>query len=65
MFSYGKVVADVERAIIETLEKQFSEVLSPLKESKIPALKYVHRLAKKGQFNNLYSVPKEVYLLCF
>lgn len=63
-FSYGKLVADVERSIIEALEKQFSEVLSPLKESKVSPLKYVQRLTKTGQ-SNLYGVPKEVCLLCF
>lgn len=59
-----KVVADAERAVAEALEKQFSEFLSPLKESKISPLKYVQRLTKKGT-SNLYSVPKEVCLLLF
>ncbi|VVB09773.1 unnamed protein product [Arabis nemorensis] len=57
-----KVIADAERALIEALEKQFSEVLSPLKESKIFALKYVQRLTKTGT-SNLYSVPKELGVL--
>lgn len=60
-FLYGKVVADTERAMLEALEKQFFEVLNPLKDSKISALKYVQRLTKKGT----YSVPKEVRFLCF
>ncbi|XP_056846428.1 uncharacterized protein LOC108835716 isoform X2 [Raphanus sativus] len=51
-----EVVADSERAMLEALEKQFFEVLNPLKDSKISALKYVQRLTKKGT----YSVPKEL-----
>ncbi|VVB06878.1 unnamed protein product [Arabis nemorensis] len=57
-----KVVADEERAIVEALEKQFSEVLSPLKENKIIPLKYVQRLTKKDTYD-LYSVPTELGVL--
>ncbi|EOA22210.1 hypothetical protein CARUB_v10002794mg [Capsella rubella] len=60
--SLEKFVADVERDIIEALEKQFSEVLSPLKESKVSAMKYVQKLTKKGH-SNLYTVPKELGVL--
>lgn len=52
---------DTERAMLEALEKQFSEVLNPLKDSKITVLKYVQTLTKKGT----YAVPKEVCFLCF
>ncbi|XP_009122050.1 uncharacterized protein LOC103846803 isoform X1 [Brassica rapa] len=51
-----EVVVDTERAMVEALEKQFYEILNPLKDSKISALKYVQRLTKRGT----YSVPKEL-----
>ncbi|KAL0888189.1 hypothetical protein Bca101_012172 [Brassica carinata] len=54
--SLEEVVADTERLMLEALEKQFSEVLSHVKDNKISALKYVQRLTKKGT----YSVPKEL-----
>nr|VDD34137.1 unnamed protein product [Brassica oleracea] len=54
--SLEKVVVDTERAMLEALEKQFSEVLNPLKDSKITVLKYVQTLTKKGT----YAVPKEL-----
>ncbi|CAN8299058.1 unnamed protein product [Cochlearia groenlandica] len=60
--SLEKVVADTERAMVEALEKQYSEVLSPLTDNKISALKYVHRLTKKGT-SNLYTAPKELGVL--
>ncbi|WZZ22695.1 hypothetical protein YC2023_124082 [Brassica napus] len=54
--SLEEVVVDTERAMVEALERQFYEILNPLKDSKISALKYVQRLTKKGT----YSVPKEL-----
>ncbi|ESQ40995.1 hypothetical protein EUTSA_v10015247mg [Eutrema salsugineum] len=57
--SLERVVADSERVMIEALEKQFSEILSPLKDSKTCPLKYVQRLTKIGT-SHLYSVPKEL-----
>ncbi|KAG5377066.1 hypothetical protein IGI04_041662 [Brassica rapa subsp. trilocularis] len=54
--SLEEVVVDTERAMVEALEKQFYEILNPLKDSKISALKYVQRLTKKGT----YYVPKEL-----
>ncbi|XP_051117593.1 uncharacterized protein LOC127242192 [Andrographis paniculata] len=45
-------IADVEKAVVESLEKQYAEVLSPLKENTtMPmkfGLKYVQKLAKGG-----------------
>ncbi|KAF3563116.1 hypothetical protein DY000_02019333 [Brassica cretica] len=39
--SLEEVVVDTERAMVEALERQFYEILNPLKDSKISALKYL------------------------
>lgn len=42
-------IAEVEKAVVESLEKQYAEVLSPLKENTMPmkfGLKYVQKFAK-------------------
>ncbi|VVB18127.1 unnamed protein product [Arabis nemorensis] len=59
--SLEKVVADAEKAIVEAMEKQFAEILSPLKESKIFGLKIVQKFTKGTP--NPYSVPKELGVL--
>ncbi|CAD5335917.1 unnamed protein product [Arabidopsis thaliana] len=59
--SLEKVVADSEKAIVEAMEKQFTEILSPLKESKIFGLKIVKKFTKGTP--NPYSVPKELGVL--
>ncbi|XP_010519228.1 PREDICTED: uncharacterized protein LOC104798734 [Tarenaya hassleriana] len=56
-----KVAVDAEKAIVEALEKQFAEVLSPLRENKIFGLKYVQKLTK-GTITP-YCVPKELGVL--
>lgn len=56
-----KAVADVERAIIEALGKQYADVLSPLKDYLTPkkfGLKYVQKIANRTV--NAYFVPDEV-----
>lgn len=65
-----KAVADVERAIVEDLDKQYADVLSPLKDNltnKVFGLKYVQKIAKRNV--NVYFVPDEVnfysYFVCF
>jgi len=60
---WKKVVADSEKAIVEAMEKQFTEILSPLKESKIFGLKIVKKFTKGTP--NPYSVPKEVCRLLY
>lgn len=48
-FMYEKAIAEVEKAVVESLEKQYTEVLSPLKENTMPikfGLKYVQKFAK-------------------
>lgn len=57
-------IADVEKATVEALEKQFGDVLLPLKDNltnKILGLKYVQRLSK-GTVNT-YLVPDELGIL--
>ncbi|KAJ4714529.1 Pesticidal crystal cry8Ba protein [Melia azedarach] len=57
-------VADVERAIVEDLDKQYADVLSPLKDNltnKVFGLKYVQKIAKRNV--NVYFVPDELGIL--
>lgn len=54
-------IADIEKAIVEALDKQYADVLSPLKESMAPkkfGLKYVQKLAKRS--TSAYGVPDEL-----
>ncbi|BBH05756.1 hypothetical protein Prudu_017240 [Prunus dulcis] len=58
------VIADVEKAIVEALDKNYGDVLSPLKDNmtnKILGFKYVHKLSGHG--GNMYSVPNELGIL--
>lgn len=57
-------IADVEKAIIESLDKQYADCLSPLKDSltqKIFGLKYVQKFAKRT--GEIYVVPDELGVL--
>ncbi|KAK3017683.1 hypothetical protein RJ639_004050 [Escallonia herrerae] len=57
-------IADVERAILETLDKQYGDVLSPLKENPMQnmfGLKYVQKIAKGNVCS--YTVPVELGIL--
>lgn len=57
-------VADIERAVVEALDKQYADVLSPLKENLTPkkfGLKYVQKLAKRSVCP--YLVPDELGIL--
>ncbi|XP_057442468.1 uncharacterized protein LOC130734157 [Lotus japonicus] len=57
-------IADIEKAIVEALDKQYADVLSPLKESMTPkkfGLKYVQKLAKRSTC--AYVVPDELGIL--
>ena len=56
-----KAIADVEKAIVEALDKQYTDVLAPLKENLEPSkfgLKYVKKLTKRSVCS--YIVPDEV-----
>ena len=57
-----KAIADVEKATFEAVEKQFNDVLAPLKDNltnKIMGHKYVQKLSKGTV--NIYLVPHEVH----
>ena len=56
-----QAISDVEKAIVEALDKQYAEVVSPLKENLAPkkfGLKYMQKLAKRSVCS--YTVPDEV-----
>lgn len=64
VFVLEEAIADVEKAIVEALDKQYADVLSPLKENLAPkkfGLKYVQKLAKRSVC--AYSVPDELGIL--
>ncbi|XP_074308502.1 uncharacterized protein LOC141643306 isoform X1 [Silene latifolia] len=53
------VMADVQNAAVEALEKQYADVLSPLKDNLARlGLKYVQKFAKRA--DSYYSVPSEL-----
>lgn len=57
-----KAIADVEKAVIESLEKQYADVLSPLKDCIAPkkfGLKVVQKLTKRNS-TVPYLVPEDV-----
>lgn len=56
------VVADVQHAAVEALDRQFADVLSPLKDNLATlGLKYVQKLAKRT--DGFYSVPADLGVL--
>ncbi|BBM98900.1 hypothetical protein MPTK1_1g17040 [Marchantia polymorpha subsp. ruderalis] len=60
--SLETAVADVERAIISAIEKQYSDVLTPLKDVMIPkkfSLQYMQKLTRRRSIC-LYSVPSQL-----
>ncbi|KAI3761739.1 hypothetical protein L1987_52160 [Smallanthus sonchifolius] len=63
-FALENAVADIEKAVIEALDKQFADVVAPLKENLTPkkfGFKYVQKLAKRT--TNPYAVPPELGIL--
>ncbi|KAJ4845923.1 hypothetical protein Tsubulata_008403 [Turnera subulata] len=57
-------VADVEKAIVEALDKQYADVLAPLKENLAPkkfGFNYVKKLTKRSVCS--YTVPDELGIL--
>ncbi|XP_021912220.1 uncharacterized protein LOC110825972 [Carica papaya] len=64
IFVLENAIADVEKAIVEALDKQYADVLSPLKENLAPkkfGLKYVQKLTKRSVSS--YAVPDELGIL--
>lgn len=63
-FVLENAIADVEKAIVEALDKQYADVLSPLKENLAPkkfGFKYVQKLTKRSVC--AYTVPDELGIL--
>ncbi|KAJ9166490.1 hypothetical protein P3X46_021237 [Hevea brasiliensis] len=59
-----KAIADVEKAIVEALDKQYANVLAPLKENLTPkkfGFKYVKKLTQRSVCS--YTVPDELGIL--
>lgn len=64
IFALENAIADIEKAIVEALDKQYADVLAPLKENLAPkkfGLKYVQKLAKRSTC--AYVVPDELGIL--
>ncbi|XP_010530236.1 PREDICTED: uncharacterized protein LOC104806846 [Tarenaya hassleriana] len=64
IFVLESAIADVEKAIVEALDKQYADVLSPLKENITPkklSFKYVQKLTKRSVC--AYVVPDELGIL--
>lgn len=60
LFKLPQAVANVERAIIKALQKQYNDILTPLKDSVPKKLgMQVQKLARR-QSTALYSVPAQV-----
>ena len=60
-----KAIADIEKAVIDSLEKQYVDILAPLKDCIAPkkfGLKYVQKLAKRNSMCP-YVVPEDVSFL--
>ncbi|XP_057550627.1 uncharacterized protein LOC130828680 [Amaranthus tricolor] len=63
-FALENAFADVEKPIVEALDRQYSDVLAPLKENLAPkkfGFKYVQKLTKRTVCP--YAVPDEVGIL--
>lgn len=60
-FALENAVADIEKAIVEALDRQYSDILAPLKENLAPkkfGFKYVQKLTKRSPPS--YVVPDEL-----
>ncbi|KAK3155350.1 hypothetical protein QOZ80_2BG0202080 [Eleusine coracana subsp. coracana] len=65
IFVLENAIADVEKAVIESLEKQYADVLAPLKDCIAPkkfGLKVVQKLTKRNSMVP-YSVPEDLGIL--
>ncbi|KAI4388701.1 hypothetical protein MLD38_001006 [Melastoma candidum] len=63
-FVLENAIADIEKAVVEALDKQYADVLAPLKDNLVPkkfGLKYVQKLAKRSVCS--YVVPDELGIL--
>nr|CAB3448038.1 unnamed protein product [Digitaria exilis] len=65
IFVLENAIADVEKAVIESLEKQYADVLAPLKDCIAPkkfGLKVVQKLTKRNS-TVPYTVPEDIGIL--
>ncbi|XP_052141879.1 uncharacterized protein LOC127761609 [Oryza glaberrima] len=65
IFVLENAIADIEKAVIESLEKQYGDVLAPLKDCIAPkkfGLKYVQKLTKRNSVGP-YTVPEDLGIL--
>ncbi|WCJ24715.1 hypothetical protein M5689_006651 [Euphorbia peplus] len=64
IFVLENAIADVEKAIVEALDKQYADVLAPLKENLAPkkfGFKYVKKLTQRSVCS--YTVPDDLGIL--
>ncbi|KAM7253374.1 hypothetical protein ACFE04_008816 [Oxalis oulophora] len=64
IFVLENAIADIEKAVVEALDKQYADVLAPLKENMAPkkfGLKYVQKFTKRSV--SAYVVPGELGIL--
>ncbi|KAJ8747419.1 hypothetical protein K2173_012487 [Erythroxylum novogranatense] len=64
VFVLESAVADIEKAIVEALDKQYADVLAPLKDNLAPkkfGFNYVKKLTKRSVCS--YTVPDELGIL--
>ncbi|XP_068642978.1 uncharacterized protein [Aristolochia californica] len=64
-FVLENAIVDVEKAVVEALDKQYADVLAPLRDTLAPkkfGLKYVQKLAKRNS-TCPYNVPEELGIL--
>jgi hypothetical protein len=57
-------MADVERAVVAALEKQYADLLAPLKDLLVPkkfSLQYMQKLTRR-QKPIVYSAPTQVHI---
>uniref|UniRef100_A0ACD5YQX9 Uncharacterized protein n=1 Tax=Avena sativa TaxID=4498 RepID=A0ACD5YQX9_AVESA len=65
IFVLENAIADVEKAVIDSLEKQYADILAPLKDCIAPkkfGLKYVQKLTKRNS-TCPYIVPEDLGIL--
>lgn len=55
-----KAVANVERAIMKALERQYADILTPLKDSIPKRLGIQVQKLTRRQSTTLYSIPNQV-----
>ncbi|XP_039069175.1 uncharacterized protein LOC120215602 [Hibiscus syriacus] len=64
IFVLENAISDVEKAIVEALDKQYADVVSALKENLAPkkfSIKYIQKLTKRSVCS--YTVPDELGIL--